>query len=141
MLAIGLLFIGSLKTCFGVAQPLSEVIRARSWVLVPLAWGQVQVLPFHGETSVKVAYRYEFGGRTLSGGRYAFIPPNSFLSAEALFALQDHAPAACYVNPSRPSESVLVRDLPWRAYSWTGLALLLCGALLLLWSRRVPKPR
>lgn len=139
LILLGFLFIGSLKTCFGVTQPLLEVTRARGWVPVPLTSGRATVLPFHGELHFKVEYRYELAGNQRTGERYAFLPPASFLSEEALLALQDRFPAECYVNPDNPAESVVKRDLPWQAYSWTGLAFLVCAALLLLWLRRLPE--
>lgn len=135
MLAASLLLIGSLKTCFGVIQPFLEVGRARSWVHVPLTSGRASVGRFHGEYYVKVDYTYEFAGRMLTGGRYAFLPLTSFLPEQKLLALQNHSPSACYVNPSSPSESVIERTLPWQAYSWTGLLCLSCGAFALLWLR------
>lgn len=93
----------------------------------------------HGEYYVTVEYKYEFARSKLTGGRYAFLPPTSFLPEQTLLALQDHFPAACYVNPSYPSESVVERVLPWQAYSWTGLVFLSCGAFVLLWLRRFAK--
>ena len=137
VLAILLLAAGAVKTGLGVVRPLCDVVRARGFVQVPVTWGQAQVLPFHGVVHATFRYGYVFDGKPYEGSRYAFVHPASFLPEERLLDLQSrsHFPATCAVNPSAPSESVVLRELPVTAYRGSGLALLVCGVLMLLWSR------
>lgn len=137
VLAILLLAAGAVNTGLGVVRPLCDVVRARSFVQVPVTWGKAQVLSLHGVMHVTFRYRYVFDGKPYEGTRYAFVHPAAFLPEERLLDLQSSArfPATCAVNPSAPWESVVVRELPLAAYRGSGLAILVCGVLLLLWSR------
>jgi hypothetical protein len=143
----------------------------KSWVEVPATIRHVELKVdvrtdhgFHGRDQFRIrtkrtnaliaAYEYEFGGLRYTGDRVS-VHGNSnsgdnvsrFLS-DAHWELRQHRdlgmPFRCYVNPQRPGESVLYRELRWQmAAAYTLFATvfgaigfgILTGVLFSVWRR------
>jgi hypothetical protein len=135
LIALLLMGAGILKTYFGVVRPLRDTLHARSWEQARVVSGRAKIIPFHGIAHVHFEYVYEYHGRRYTGNRYSFVHPTYFMAEAALFAMQDGLPAVCYVDPLAPTRAVIDRELPWSAYRYTGIYVLLAGFFVLVWLR------
>lgn len=125
----------------------NEIVRARSWEraeCIVTGSGINSSTSSRSATTFrpKVAYTYDFRGRSYAGDRLD-LPGTSYLSwDDARRAIRNYSPGAvveCFVNPAAPAESVLDRS-PWLfPFYQNGLGMILCfglGGLLLYVSRR-----
>ena len=107
-------------------QPIYSWWSSRSWVEVP-CWIETAELKASsggkgGATYRAVAsYRYEFDGRSFHGDVVSFFGGSDNVGryqAQAYQQLQafegKDRPFRCFVNPSKPEQAVLFRDLRWR---------------------------
>jgi hypothetical protein len=93
----------------------------QSWVETPTVIKDVQLKVIHGKsTSYQVVadYKYQFGGRSYIGERVSiggdsdnFYQYQQEIYQELKQHLDRKQPFRCFVNPDRPSEAVLYRDL------------------------------
>lgn len=93
-----------------------------------------------------VAYRYTWQGRDYTSSRLSRTAPN-FTSWSKVRRLEDRfppgAPTSCYLNPSEPSDAVLIRPSLWLAL-FVPLPLVFVaiggGGLYVLWFRASDQP-
>jgi hypothetical protein len=93
----------------------------QSWVETPAVIKDAQLKVIHGKsTSYQVVadYKYQFGGRSHIGERVSiggdsdnFYQYQHEIYQELKQHLDRNQPFRCFVNPDRPSEAVLYRDL------------------------------
>lgn len=138
---IGLLLVGAgvTSTHLGLVRPLADVVTARKWQEGSLVSGRAEVLPFHGIMHADFTYVCEHDGRRVAGERYSFVHPTAFLDEETLLQMQGGLGDVCYVDPSDASRSVVSRDVPWTAYRYSGVLMLVAGGLMLWWVRLLPR--
>jgi hypothetical protein len=118
--------------------PLWQVWKSRHWQPVTATLEDVTLTPMGAQGVHLVArYRYAFGGRSYTGGRYG---PHLWMdNAEALRSaygdLLFRRRAQVWVNPARPEEALLSREPHW---SVVALALPALGVMsiggVLLWA-------
>ena len=123
----GLTFVvvGLVVGVLGYFSPIISWWSSRSWEEVP-CWIETAELKTSrgskgGTTSSAVAtYRYEFHGRSYHGGEVSFFSGSDnvgHFQEQAFQQLQafqgKDRPFRCFVNPSKPEQAVLFRDLRW----------------------------
>ncbi|MFA6103976.1 MAG: DUF3592 domain-containing protein [Victivallaceae bacterium] len=108
----GMMFIGFMAYTF------VQGAAAQSWTETPcrIVAGEI-VYPKHSGSkySYKVEYSYVYNGRTYSAARLSFSSSEGEYK-KILQLSRDYPPgrdANCYVNPSNPSDAVLVRKVKW----------------------------
>ena len=117
MVAFGVftLPMGFLFTTFG--RSVWNAWEARSWEEVPCVIASSQVDSSAGDLedySIAVEYLYAYDGMQYRSDRYAFLKEFSedFAKKKKLSErLSAGTETTCYVNPDRPSEAVLVREI------------------------------
>jgi hypothetical protein len=134
----------------------------QSWVEVPAIIQQADLKTHHRvgkrgrrSTSYRTVakYEYEFNGRRYVGDRVSFYGGSDNLGSfqfnvhrELKRHLVQKKPFRCFVNPQRPSEAVLYRQLRWEVAAFQTVFAtvfgsvgfgMLTGALILAW--RLPK--
>ncbi len=104
----------------GGLQPIVKVVQSRSWESVPCTILESRVDSHYdsdGTTySIEVSFRYEWNGQTYTGDRYNLMRMNSSGrkgKKEVVRRYPVGLQTACYVNPRRPSEAVIVRKAGW----------------------------
>jgi hypothetical protein len=122
--------------------PMTEVVRAQSWVQAGCAIEHSRVASDGEGYSVKVAYHYEAGGVRYSGSRPHFMGGSS-TGLEAKQRMVDGwvpgTTVPCWVNPRRPDQAVLYRGLT--SDMWFALipgVFVLVGVLAVYGSLRAP---
>jgi len=130
--ALGLCVIFAI-TLTRLGWPAWKSYAARGWQATPCVIDHA-VMGNKGTQSdcafVRVSYRYEFRGSPYRGDRYDFEGPDRDLSrvATIVASLPNGSRRMCYVNPSNPPESVLVRDVRSPTTGeWLQMALLAAG--------------
>ena len=99
--------------------PLRRVYRARDWLETPcviLSSAVEENLSESGVYRIVVTYNYEVAGRSYSSSRYNFSTGATCGSRGKKAVVDRLAPgmrAACYVNPTDPSDSVIKRGITW----------------------------
>jgi hypothetical protein len=98
-------------------------LQARSWEEVPCWIESVDLESKSGDSTTylaKASYRYKFAGRTYHGERVSFHGGSDNIGSfqqdayEQLKPYQGKSqPFRCYVNPARPEDAVIFRDLRW----------------------------
>jgi len=99
--------------------------RARGWVEVPCQIGQTELKESRGDDSTSyrtiASYQYEYGGRSYQGEQVSFGKGSDNIGEfqrRAHRELSSHArsgkPFRCFVNPTKPEESVIYRSLRWQ---------------------------
>lgn len=136
-LLIGILLVsaGVTSTYLGLVRPLADVLTAKTWQEGSLVSGRAEVLPFHGITHADFTYICEHDGHRVAGKRYSFVHPTAFLDEETLSQMQRGLGRVCYVDPSNANRVVISRDVPWTAYRYSGVLMLVAGGLMLWWIR------
>ncbi len=123
----------------------SDWWRARSWEEVP-CWIESAKLKSSSDSDsttyqAQATYRYEFEGREYHGDRVTFHKGSDNVGdfhqkahrelkqyvvkkakrAEARGDGKDPKPFRCYVNPDKPGESVLYRDIRWQMLAFLAI--------------------
>lgn len=104
---------------FEFAAAFVNMIRATSWEPVEARVMSAQ-LESSDNLSIAVGYEYEREGKTFHGDRYMFIRPGLNSTSSLPPELEVGRAIRVYVNPSHPTESVVVR-----IWTWDGLWVLL----------------
>lgn len=122
--------VGALVFYFISARPLARILSARQWPAVPCWVVSSEVKSQrdqHGSTySVNILYRYAFNDREYKANQYDFMGGSSSGYGGKQSIVARYAPGSqqvCYVNPSQPTEAVLVRG--FTPMMWIGLLPLL----------------
>lgn len=131
------------------ARPLVQYRAARSWPEVPCRIEASEVRSHRGYDattySVAISYTYAFGGQSYRSERYQFMSVRSGGRTEKEDIVAAYPPGGvqwCYVNPARPSEAVLSRDLPREVWFVVpGAIALIAASLLGLYAARRPATR
>ncbi|MES2659552.1 MAG: DUF3592 domain-containing protein [Verrucomicrobiota bacterium] len=116
----------------------SEWWQAQGWKEVPCWIDSTELKASRGDDSTTyqalATYRYEYGGKEYRGDRVTFGKGSDNIgkfhhrahrelsthvvqkgkTAEAVGSEGDREPFRCYVNPSKPDEAVLYRELRWQ---------------------------
>ena len=131
-----------------MASAITEWNAARSWVETPARILAVR-LERHagdgGDTLIATArYTYRFEGNRYEHDRVSLHEGSDNIGnfhqrvdAELRRFLQQEKPFRCFVNPRRPSEAVLYRDLRWELLSFEAMFGLVFGGVgggMLVWS-------
>jgi Protein of unknown function (DUF3592) len=105
-----------------------SVLRSRemqSWVEVPAEITRAELQSHRsrkgGVTHEAVAdYRYQFNGQPFTGSRVSLLSGSDNIGSfqhdayiELKSHLDRHQPFRCFVNPSKPADSILYRNLRW----------------------------
>lgn len=151
MIPFGLLFMaaGAAMFWFLTLHPVLRVVAAQSWPEVPCTIVESHVAESSDSdgTTYKVAvtFNYLHEGRELTSSRYDFTDfYSSGFDGKAKIVARYPAGSrtVAYVNPSDPSEAVLVRSFSLRYFlGLFGLLFFLPGLFLVVWminSRRQP---
>ncbi|MDR2164839.1 MAG: DUF3592 domain-containing protein [Zoogloeaceae bacterium] len=96
--------------------PLWDAWRSRDWTVVEARLEDVRLDYSLGRgTRVSVVYRYHFGGRTYRAGRYGAHDwmDSAEAQREAYADLLYRQRLRALVNPARPVEALLNRDIHW----------------------------
>ena len=124
--AIGAAIFGSIFALFGFGffipvfcLPLIHVIEARTWRQVPCTILHSEVVSHArskgGATySIKISFKYDFGDVHYVGTRYDFSVGSSGgrdYRQAIVNRLHRGAHAVCYVNPNRPADAVIDREM------------------------------
>lgn len=135
-LAIALFFLisGGVLLWFAALEPLTGIIRARSWVPATCEITHSSVDDLGGARRAykwRAGYRYQFGGRAWTGDRTTFF--EAFTSRDGQRKLMaDNPPGSrvpCFVDPEAPEQAVIDRGPSWRLlWALLPLLLLLFGA-------------
>lgn len=110
----------------------------QGWVEVPARIEKAELVTHSGEDgstySLDVRYTYEYEGRSYTGTRAALhggadnigsYHQQKYGELEAYRGSEE--PFRCYVNPARPSESVLFRDPRWELMIFLGVFVFVFG--------------
>jgi len=120
-LAFLLLFaMGVLVFFLVVVLPARKVSEAKGWTKTPCRIVSSEVDRVRKQSSSgsrefyspKIAYTYEFEGKTYSNSRYSFSATGSTSPRKSYRIVDDYPEGSqqvCYVNPASPSEAVLMR--------------------------------
>jgi hypothetical protein len=116
---------GGLFTSGMIFHSLSRWISARSWQETPATILTVETTNSDEDSfSTKATYRYEWDGKQFEGDRVSIHSGSDNIGSfqvRVANELHDHhksgKPFRCFVNPDRPSESILYRDLRWELLS------------------------
>ena len=148
---VALAGLGGVALYFMSIEPLMSIAAARSWTPAVCTIESSAVKQRDGRRySVVIAYSYAFHGKLFHSDRYNFLTCPSSLHGWRDRVVAGYPPglvATCYVNPRRPSQAVLNRDLHpdilWGQCSGPPLVIpllsFLIGLALLggsVWSRR-----
>jgi hypothetical protein len=153
MIPFALIFmgVGGALFWFLTLRPVLRVLDAQTWPEVPCTVVESHVAESSDSdgTTYKVAvtFNYLYEGRELTSSRYDFT---DFYSsgyegkAEVVAGYPAGSRTVAYVNPSNPSEAVLVRNFSGRYFiGLFGLLFFLPGLFLLVWIlgslRKAPK--
>lgn len=131
------------------ARPLVQYRAARSWSEVPCRIETSDVRSHRGNDgttySVAISYTYSFGGQSYRSERYQFMSVRTGGRTEKEDIVAAYPPGGvqwCYVNPARPAEAVLCRDLPREVWLVVpGALALILASLLGLYAARRPATR
>ena len=116
----GLVFVvvGLAGSYWLLVRPLMKTWQAKSWAETPCAIISAEVGSHSDEDgttySIDIAYGYDFSGRTFRADRYDFIGGSSSGRRGKQAVVDRYKKAAnpmCFVNPKKPSEAVLQREL------------------------------
>jgi hypothetical protein len=124
-----------------LASTLLTYLDAKHWIETPASILRADLEAHHankGGTTYQVTaeYVYEYGGRKYSGNRVGLIG-----GADNIGSFQQDAyrelnacrsakkPFRCYVNPARPDQSVLYRDLRWALVAFQMIFILAFGGV------------
>ena len=106
---------GGVALYFMSIEPLMSIAAARSWTPAVCTIESSAVKQHDGRSySVVIAYSYIFQGKLFHSDRYNFLACPSSLRGWRDRVVAGYPPglvATCYVNPPRPSEAVLNRNL------------------------------
>jgi hypothetical protein len=144
MILFGLVFMaaGGAVLWFMTIRPILRIMEAQSWPETPCTILQSQVAESSdsdGSTyKVAVSFGYVYEGRELTSERYDFT--NFYSSgyddkAAVVARYPVGSRSVAYVNPSNPSEAVLVRNFSLRyLLGLFGLLFFLPGLFILIWA-------
>ena len=128
-----------------MAYSLYQGAAAGSWVETPcrITTGEIVYPQRSGSKySYKVAYSYVYSGRNYSATRLSFNTQGSEYK-NVLKLSQDYAPGMdvkCYVNPSNPSDAVLVRKVDFKLLPFMFIPLIFVaigfGGIYLTWRKK-----
>ena len=112
---VALAGLGGAALYFMSIEPLMSIAAARSWTPAVCTIESSAVKQHDGRIySVVVSYSYTFQGKLFHSDRYNFLACPSNLRGWRDRVVAGYPPglvATCYVNPRRPSEAVLNRNL------------------------------
>lgn len=144
MIPFALLFMaaGGAMFWFLTLRPILRIVEAQGWPEVPCTIVESHVAESSGDDGstykVAVTFTYNYEGRDYTSDRYDFT---SFYSsgydgkAEVVARYPAGSRTIAYVNPSDPSEAVLVRSFSLRYFlGLFGLLFFLPGLFLLVWT-------
>jgi hypothetical protein len=118
-----------------------ECAAVKGWQEVPARIVRTKLEEHHdndgGRTYQATAeYRYEFGGQPYTGKRVSLHGGSDNVGSfqkkvhrELAGYQKSGRPFRCYVNPAKPSEAVLYRDLRWEMIAFYGLFVLAFGGV------------
>lgn len=96
--------------------------RSQAWTAVPGRITESRIALIKDEFGVDhelaLQYQYEFDGKTLPGRRFSIWEENDMLRRERMKSIvKSHpvGPSTVFVNPADPTQSCLVRAIPWSA--------------------------
>jgi hypothetical protein len=117
----------------------AEHSRMQAWVEVPAVIKQADLKGAHdGDDSVQAVavYEYEFGGRRFVGERVGIYEISDNVGTfhpdayrELKRHLDDGRAFRCFVNPQRPSEGILYRQLRWEMLSFNTIFAVAFGSV------------
>jgi len=130
----------------------AKVIGSRNWVPTPCVIVSSTVKKHRGEKgytySIEMVFRYEFGDKEYESHTYDFSPGSSSgyrSKARVVERYPAGKKATCYVNPRKPSQAVISRQLPaivWFAFiPAVFVAIGLGGLVGMFRARRQPSAR
>ncbi len=123
LIMFGLAFfcIGSVFAYMLLIGPLLGIWKARNWVETPCRIVSAEVGVHDGDDgntySIDIVYEYTLNEKKYTADRYDFIGGSSsgyHGKQEVVDQYKNAENPVCYVNPERPSQAVLVRDLTIR---------------------------
>jgi hypothetical protein len=121
---------GAAATSAMLIRPLWQIAQARQWNTVPCTIVSSEIRSHSssdGTTySVDIFYRYKINGAEYRANRYVFGPVSSSRYKGKQEIVSQYPPGrftTCYVNPSDPTDAVLIREAT--AGLWFGLIPLL----------------
>jgi hypothetical protein len=114
-----LLFVASVLFWFGGARPILRWFASLGWVEVACKIDSTTVIVDQKPEAIaflpQVRYRYQWNDQTYIGTRFAWDDA-SHKSRESIEKWIEPFPAGkdtvCYVNPTDPKESILLRSFP-----------------------------
>jgi len=120
----GLLLLGGVFLLIGLlalkpllVDPLRKTASAKSWVSVSATVVSSKVKSHKSDDSTTyspyIAYRYKFGGKEYLGDQYSFLSGSSSGYAGKAAIISQYPKGSSfslYVNPQKPSESVIQRE-------------------------------
>jgi len=133
-----------------LASTFGTYLSARNWIETPARIVRADLKVQHGQKSttyqVTAEYVYEYGGRKYRGYRVGLSGGSDNVGSfqqdaygELSTYRQSGKPFRCYVNPGRPENAILYRDLRWEmialqlifvlAFGGAGFGLLISGLL------------
>ncbi len=114
----GIFAVVGLGVTFGVVIPgAMRYFAAQSWVETPatVIWSRVKSHSGESTTySADLFYRYQFEGRTYCANGYNLMPGSSSgrdAKQEIVNSHPPKSPLTCYVNPRKPWQAIVKRDL------------------------------
>lgn len=122
LVGLGLIVIGPLETFYQHA-------RSANWQPVPVTLHSVDVESHAGDDSttysVVAQYSYQFGGQRYQGDRVGYDWGSDNIGnyhqriVGSIYRAQARGELRVWVNPSNPSESILMRELRWKKILFT----------------------
>jgi hypothetical protein len=109
--------LGTVVFYFSVAQPMLNVLAARSWRPTSCTIISSRVQSHHGKDTtyqIDILYAYEFDGHQYRSSRYHFMVGSTSGYEGKAAVVRQNPPGAkrmCYVNPRQPDDAVLERGL------------------------------
>ena len=150
LILFGLIFMaaGGAVLWFMTLRPILRVLDAQTWPEVPCTIVESHVAESSdsdGSTyKVAVTFNYVYEGQELTSDRYDFTDFSSSGydgKAEVVARYPAGSRTVAYVNPSNPSEAVLVRNFSLRyLFGLFGLLFFLPGLFILIWGAGSRKP-
>ncbi|HEY3393418.1 MAG TPA: DUF3592 domain-containing protein [Lacipirellulaceae bacterium] len=128
--------IGATYWAFRTAE---EHSRMQRWVEVPAVIKRAELKRNGGESDTFQAvaeYEYEFGGRKFVGQRVGIYEASDNVGSfhrDAYRELKRHhdegRPFRCFVNPHKPSDAILYRDLRWEMLAFNTIFAVAFGSV------------
>lgn len=124
----------------GALKPLWDSMQSRGWVETPCTILTSEVgrhSSSDGTTySIDITFTYEWNGRTYESDSYGLITMASGGRSGKEEAVRENPPGArrtCWVNPDRPSQAIISRELgmmPWFILPFSGIFVLIGGGVM-----------